>query len=454
MTAVAMPSRPGALVRLVLSLAVGATVLAIAPLPEDQAEASGTTAAHPYSDPTWYPLRSSALNEVKGRENLVFDGPYSALVACVKTNCGHKASETFPNGPHGNWAVDFVGDVGDPVHAAGAGTFHIGEDSDECTGDKGRWAWVDHGGGVVSRYHHLSWLDASLDGQRVTPATKIAEMGTNCNGGVSYLHFEVRRGGVGGVRANPGQLKACKQDGSVALYPRDMPGAATEAGPFTTWDDVPHRSEVGAVPEAYNNCMPGVVATPEKVDWTRTGFGDQVVRLRWPNPSTPSNRVTISFQIYHPSTGEYSRPTYKLFAGDTRSASYAGLNNGRPYRFRVAYHNAHGNAAWGPAKVVIPGMPPDAPTKRRLSTGTNRISFGWYKPDRHGYDITGYIVGIRRATSSGWTPWTTTKKSVSAGTSHVWEGLRSRTTYQVRVRARSGAGPSDWSSKYRATTTS
>ena len=63
-------------------------------------------AAHPYSDPIWFPLRSPAK------------------VGCVYSNC--------PGPYHGYWAIDFGGNLNDPIYAAGGGIFHIGNIDNTC----------------------------------------------------------------------------------------------------------------------------------------------------------------------------------------------------------------------------------------------------------------------------------------------------------------------------------
>ena len=103
--------------------------------PADAATLTTTSSAHPYGDPVWFPLRNPAS------------------VGYAKSGCGTKSD-------HGYWAIDFLGTRGDPVYAAGAGIAHIGGNSGACVtsgsdNNGGRWVWVDHGAGVVTKYHHL-----------------------------------------------------------------------------------------------------------------------------------------------------------------------------------------------------------------------------------------------------------------------------------------------------------
>jgi len=158
----------------VLSAAPGTPTALAAPA------AWAPAAAQPFSDPLWYPLREPAR------------------VSCTLSNPGTPAYPAGCGGYHGYWAMDLLGDYGDPVHAAGAGVFHIGARGDDTchssgtTDAPGTWAWVDHGGGVVTKYNHLAAITAA-EGQLVTPATRIGTMGREevqpC--AANHLHFEV-----------------------------------------------------------------------------------------------------------------------------------------------------------------------------------------------------------------------------------------------------------------------
>lgn len=330
-----------------VAIVVAAVMWPLLSMPAEEAQPQATVplttrSAHPFSDPVWYPLRSSEMKfwSKEKREN----GPFSSLVACVYSNCGHK-----DNDPHGYWAVDFVGDYGDPVYAAGAGRLHVGERDPSCRGATGgAWVWIDHGGGIVSRYHHLGDITAR-SGDLVTPATRIGRMGPGLADqcGTHYLHFEVRRGGVRGARYNMGQLKACQSDSRVK-YPRALDPD------YATWDHLPYRSVDSAIPATHSRCVPDLPATPKRPAWLRATRGNNSATLRWSEPSKRSDRITISIQKYRPSMGSYSRPDYRRVKGSARGTTIGKLDGGRTYRFRVTFHNAAGNSAWSDARVVTP----------------------------------------------------------------------------------------------------
>ncbi|MBA3289466.1 MAG: M23 family metallopeptidase, partial [Acidimicrobiia bacterium] len=139
---------------------------------------AAASASLPFSDPLWYPLRRSDMDFWRLKP---LSGAFSGMVACVVDNC--------PDG-HGYWAIDFIGDRGDAVYAAGSGILHVAPGNRGCPK-----VWIDHGGGVLTKYRHMDSI-AAPDGALVTPATKIGEIGDKslaCNGSgtVNYLHFEV-----------------------------------------------------------------------------------------------------------------------------------------------------------------------------------------------------------------------------------------------------------------------
>ncbi|HET8570231.1 MAG TPA: M23 family metallopeptidase [Candidatus Limnocylindria bacterium] len=60
---------------------------------------------------------------------------------------------------------------------------------------RGRQVWIDHGGGVVTRYAHLSSVAALPPGAYVAPGTEIGAVGSSgYPAGGPHLHFEIRVG--------------------------------------------------------------------------------------------------------------------------------------------------------------------------------------------------------------------------------------------------------------------
>ena len=60
---------------------------------------------------------------------------------------------------------------------------------------RGRQVWIDHGKGVITRYAHLSAVEALAVGDRVEAGTLVGEVGSSgYPQGGPHLHFEVRVG--------------------------------------------------------------------------------------------------------------------------------------------------------------------------------------------------------------------------------------------------------------------
>jgi len=83
--------------------------------------------------------------------------------------------------------ADFSADRGTPVYAAGAGVVAF-------TGRQsgyGKVIYIDHGGGVVTRYAHLSRIEIAV-GAAVPAASLIGRVGATGRATGPHLHFEVR----------------------------------------------------------------------------------------------------------------------------------------------------------------------------------------------------------------------------------------------------------------------
>jgi hypothetical protein len=394
-------------------LACTGTGLPVALAEPVAAAASPWTAssARPFSDPLWFPLREPAR------------------VSCTYSNPGTPAYPKGCDGYHGYWAMDLLGDKGDPVHAAGAGILHIGARDTSCrtsgSESSGTWVWVDHGGGVVTKYNHLdSIADGLTEGQLVTPATRIGAMGSTgdtapCT--TNYLHFEVRTGGITGPRVDPGPLFACEGT-SRKTYPK--------AWGYSSWNDLPKAQQW--TPTLGNACMPASAATssaPTSVSATR---GDHTVRVAWSRPATaPSavDRYTISREVWGPSVGKWHSMSYRTVPADQLATTFRGLDNGRTYRFRVTAHNAAGNSAWTGYVKGTPATVPLAPgTDRNLTAGSTYVRFGWYGAVPQGAPVTSYTARIRYWTGSAWTAWSSVKVP-AAELTYRWDGLRRGTTH-------------------------
>jgi murein DD-endopeptidase MepM/ murein hydrolase activator NlpD len=109
--------------------------------------------------------------------------------------------------------TDFAADRGTPVYAAGAGLVAF-------TGRQhgyGNVIYIDHGGGVVTRYAHLSKIDTHA-GAPILAGIQIGRVGATGRATGPHLHFEVRIGGMAvdpSVAMHVGELQ--RTDPSAAL---------------------------------------------------------------------------------------------------------------------------------------------------------------------------------------------------------------------------------------------
>ena len=397
----------------VLPLALALSLLAApastpVPEPEQVAEFTAASLDTGYSDPDWFPLRNVSK------------------MACVYTN-GCVGKPQYP-------ALDLVGAKGDPVYAAGKGILRMGESGKTCfngdqTSTRGNWVWVDHGGGVVSKYQHLGVINTALIGKHVNPSDMIGRMGQSGSkcGGPYYIHFETRRGGVSGTPYPyyPGTMRICSPD--LTYYPRALG--------YSAWDDVPRDTIIKGGSHA---CLTDPVS-PSRPSSTRTARGSSWAVLRWPEAGPSVDSIAIQRQEFQVAANRWGLDTYRYTGGRATETVWKDVRSMRKYRARVAYHNAAGHSLWTPWMELV--GPPNIPTFREISATSSRVIYRWNKPLHNGAEVTGYTVAIRPKISGTWRAWS--YKFVRVGsTSTDWTGLPRGRTYGVKVRATSSAGPS------------
>jgi len=91
--------------------------------------------------------------------------------------------------------VDISSPMGTPVHAAADGIVYAAE----FVGNYGRMVVIDHGGGLSTRYAHLSRFDV-VPGQEIRRGEVLGASGASGRVTSPHLHFEVR---MGGTAVNP-----------------------------------------------------------------------------------------------------------------------------------------------------------------------------------------------------------------------------------------------------------
>lgn len=95
--------------------------------------------------------------------------------------------------------IDIGGHYGDPITAFRAGTVIVAEQRTINSTGLGKYVMVDHGGGVVSVYGHLSSITTTV-GQQVNTQTVIGKEGSTGQAYGVHLHFEIR---INGKSVNP-----------------------------------------------------------------------------------------------------------------------------------------------------------------------------------------------------------------------------------------------------------
>jgi len=376
------------------------------------------------TDPTWLPIRNSGS------------------VGCTLSNCS--------NGQHGHWAIDFVGKPGDSVYSAGSGTAYIGSNSYACASSTGKesagaWVYVDHGGGFVSRYHHLSSI-AIKNGQPVTNQTRIGAMGGSgsyrCVS--TYLHYEVRSGGIHGTRINPGQLAACRGQ-QYLTFPA--------AWGWSSWNSVP-RHKRAASSEA-QTCGPDLAPPPKVPDASATSRGGGL-KVSWQTSSTQRRgeragvtSAMIKYERYAPSVKRYSPAVYLSVAEASGTRILPGIQYGANYRIQVAVRNGTGYSPWSRTTVLRAAKLPTKPRLRYVRSVGAGVSYGWWKAPDYRSTISRFTVKYqcRKSSVSASGGYRTAKQRVASGRSYYLRiaplpiGQRCR----FAIRATNAAGSSGFS---------
>jgi murein DD-endopeptidase MepM/ murein hydrolase activator NlpD len=110
--------------------------------------------------------------------------------ACISSGFGDRPDATGGGKEH--LGIDLVGRRGSFIYAAGGGQVTTAG----WRGDFGLLVEIDHGGGMRTRYAHLSELNPRIQsGAQVEKGTAIGRMGATGNASGVHLHYEVLVGG-------------------------------------------------------------------------------------------------------------------------------------------------------------------------------------------------------------------------------------------------------------------
>jgi hypothetical protein len=323
-------ARPIPLSALAAAVASVLTLALCVIAPPAAAALAPVSSTHPYSDPHYLPLHAAFGLD------------------CVKNNPGCNNPRTFwgmtlvPLGQWGNGArLSRAG-----IYAMGAGVLHYGNAHGTRCGvtptSFGTWVWIDHGGGYVSRYGHLSTI-AVGNGAHVAAGQLIGVVGTTGKGrscDVAYTDVEVFHTGVMGTSVPVPTLLACMGSSRTSVT---WPSAFNRN--YAVWNDVPQNTQF---PATTSSCVPSTVPRtafhPSSTSVSRSGSGQLTVRWARPSSTYHVTRVEVELALRH-SDGSYDRPKdekYVLIDPANTAHEFSGLLHGHTYRARVSFHNSAG----------------------------------------------------------------------------------------------------------------
>lgn len=126
---------------------------------------------------------------------------------------GVYGSQRILNGEPGNphFGIDYAADIGDAILAPAGGTVAL---ADPDMYFEGGFVVLDHGGGVMSVFLHMSDV-AVQTGQRINAGDKLGEVGDTGRATGAHLHWGVR---VRGTYVDPELLMAFKPRESETLF--------------------------------------------------------------------------------------------------------------------------------------------------------------------------------------------------------------------------------------------
>lgn len=125
----------------------------------------------------------------------------------LTSNFGYRL-DPFTRSPAMHSGIDFRGETGTPVQAAGAGTVTFAG----WNGGYGQMVEIEHANGISTRYAHLSGVDVS-EGTRVKAGQVLGRVGSTGRSTAPHLHYETR---LDGSAVDPIRfLKAASRLGAI-----------------------------------------------------------------------------------------------------------------------------------------------------------------------------------------------------------------------------------------------
>jgi hypothetical protein len=334
---------------LVLALATTGLVSGLATSADAAVLSKGASTSHPFSDPTWFPLRGVV-----------------SVMGCAASN---------PNCSHGHTdrAMDLLSHTKagradyrpQNVYAAGAGIVHISRNIGnrcESVSSIGSSVWIDHGGGVVSRYGHFSIISVK-QGQYVTPLTVLGKTGHSgekasgdCNKVPNYLYFQIKHNGISGPAVYPGALRVCSGAKAVS-WPKGIKSS------YTSWQKVPNGTTLNDAAGAGNKCLSNYAAlktsaAPVQTSGKTAGAGK--IKSVWQPPKAGYHvkYIQVELWLFHPTNNEWRPEIFHNITVKGKAATtytFSKLLHHRSYRVRVSFCNGYGwskASAWRNVKTT------------------------------------------------------------------------------------------------------
>jgi len=193
---------------------------------------------------------------------------------------------------------------------------------------------------------------------------------------------------------------------------------------------------------------PSTSSTPRTVPDAPSGVtattGNTQVSLVWQIPAENGGSNITDYVVQYSSNGGATWLTFNDGTSSQRAATVIGLSNGTEYVFRVAAVNIAGRGSYSLQSAgSTPRTVPSAPTISSITTGNAQLSVNFVAGASGGtvistyeYSTDGGVSWRARALGTTASPIVITSQS-AAGTSSLSNG----TTYSVRIRAVSAAGP-------------
>ena len=203
------------------------------------------------------------------------------------------------------------------------------------------------------------------------------------------------------------------------------------------------------------------VGVPAPPDAPTLASGNGTLTVTWTAPASNGSDITDYDVQYRSCTANCagSSPTWGAWAdragegtADTGTTATLSLTNGTAYQVQVRASNARGAGAWSPPATDIPGRPQQSGAPTLTTPNERRIAAAWNATAANGLSVTDYDVQYRLASSDTWIDSAHTGTGLTATIGSSTTPLAPNTSYQVRVRASSSAGPGPWSSAASTTT--